>query len=82
MKEELRKKVIEDALVNGRVNMSSFHNELKKLIKETPIKTRIEVVNEMAFMSLITTLGFREKKMWTDDEEELLKTRHINPTIY
>ena len=44
----------------------------EKLVKEVPLKTRIKVANEMAFINLIVELGYREDKMWTDDENELL----------
>jgi hypothetical protein len=44
----------------------------KKLLKEIPLKTRLKVSNEMAFINLIVELGYREDKMWTDDENELL----------
>ena len=44
----------------------------KKILKETPLKTRLKVANKMAFINLIVELGYREDKMWTDDENELL----------
>ena len=44
----------------------------EKIVKEIPLKTRIKVANEMAFINLIVELGYREDKMWTDDENELL----------
>ena len=44
----------------------------KKMVKEIPLKTRIKVNTEMAFIDLITKLGYRENKMWTNDEDELL----------
>ena len=48
-------------------------SKIAKILKETPLKTRLEVSNQMAFISLLTELGFREDKYWTDDEDELLK---------
>ena len=45
---------------------------IDKLVKEIPLKTRIKISNEMAFINLIVELGYREDKMWTDDENELL----------
>lgn len=44
----------------------------EKIVKEIPLKTRIKVANEMAFINLIVELGYREDKMWSDDENELL----------
>lgn len=38
----------------------------------TPLDTRIRVSTQMAFINLITELGYREDKMWTKDEDELL----------
>lgn len=45
---------------------------LKKLMDEIPLETKIKVSNEMAFINLIVELGYREDKMWTDDEDKLL----------
>lgn len=43
-------------------------------LKENPIPldTRIRVSTQMAFINLITELGYRENKYWTPDEDELL----------
>ena len=46
---------------------------VNKVIKETPLKTRLRVSTEMAFINLLNKLGFREDKMWTDDEDEMLE---------
>ena len=45
---------------------------LEKIRKETPLKTRLKVSTEMAFINLISELGYRENKMWTEDEDETL----------
>lgn len=45
---------------------------LEKILKETPLKTRLKVSTELAFINLITELGYRDNKMWTDDENETL----------
>lgn len=45
---------------------------LEKIRKETPLKTRLKVSTEMAFINLISELGYRENKMWTEDENETL----------
>ena len=34
----------------------------EKIVKEIPLKTRIKVANEMAFINLIVELGYREDK--------------------
>ena len=47
-------------------------NTLNNLLKRIPLKTKIKVLNEMAFITLLSELGFRENKMWTPDEDELL----------
>ena len=52
--------------------MKKSKNLIREITKNIPLKTRIEVSNEMAFINLITELGYREDKMWTDDENELL----------
>lgn len=38
----------------------------------TPLDIRIKVSNQMAFINLITELGYREDKIWSPDEDELL----------
>ena len=48
-----------------------------KLVKEIPLKTRLKVTNEMAFINLIVELGYREDKMWTDDENEILSKLYL-----
>ena len=46
--------------------------KLNKILKTIPLKTRIKVANEMAFIDLIVKLGYREEKMWDESEDELL----------
>ena len=41
-------------------------------IKTIPLKTRLEVANQMAFIDLLTKLGYREDKSWGDDEQDIL----------
>jgi len=41
---------------------------ISKILKETPLEIRLKVTNEYAFINLITELGFREDKMWADEE--------------
>jgi hypothetical protein len=45
---------------------------IDKMLRETPLATRLRVSNEMTFISLLTELGYREEKAWGDDEQELL----------
>lgn len=45
---------------------------IERILKETPLQTRLKVCTEMAFINLLTELGYRENKMWTDDEDETL----------
>jgi len=45
-------------------------NQIEKMIKEIPLKIRLKVSNEMAFMDLITELGYREDKMWDESDEK------------
>jgi hypothetical protein len=44
----------------------------KEMTKSVPLKNRLKVCTEMSFINLIVELGYREDKMWTDDENELL----------
>lgn len=47
-------------------------DKLDHLCKRIPLKTRIQVNSQMAFINLLTELDYRESKMWTPDEDELL----------
>ena len=49
-----------------------METNIRKLLEDIPLKTRLKVLNEMAFIDLITELGYREEKMWSDEEDELL----------
>ena len=44
---------------------------IKKILKETPLKTRLYVLNSMSMSALLVELGYREDKPWGDDEEEI-----------
>jgi hypothetical protein len=45
---------------------------IKEILKQTPLETRLKVLNEMMFIDLITEMGFREDKMWTEEENDQL----------
>ncbi len=45
---------------------------ITKLLESIPLETRIKVSIECAFITLITELGYRESKMWTDEEQPIL----------
>jgi hypothetical protein len=49
-----------------------METNIRKLLEDIPLKTRLKVLNEMAFIDLISELGYREDKMWSDEEDELL----------
>lgn len=50
------------------MNLDNF----TKTLKEVPLDIRLNVINEFAFIDLITELGYREEKAWTDEENETL----------
>lgn len=50
------------------MNLDNF----TKLLKETPLDIRLDVINDMCFIDLITELGYREEKAWTEEENEVL----------
>lgn len=54
----------------------------EKILKETPLKTRLKVSTQMAFISLLSELGYRENKMWSEDEEETLNKLFNLPEDY
>jgi hypothetical protein len=45
---------------------------IKELASKVPLYVKLKVINEMAFISLLTELGYREDKSWGDDENERL----------
>lgn len=47
-------------------------NLIDDIVKTCSLETRLNVINEMAFMTLITDLGFRDRKMWTPEEADTL----------
>lgn len=46
--------------------------DLNERRKQIPIRTRIEVCNQMAFISLLSDLGYRKDEMWKEEEEPIL----------
>lgn len=50
------------------MNLDNF----TKLLKEVPLDIRLDVINDMYFIDLITELGYREEKAWTEEENEVL----------
>lgn len=56
--------------------------KIDKLLKETPLSTRLNVLNETTFITLITKLGYRDEKMWSEDENDKLNIiREIARTL-
>lgn len=57
--------------------MKSTNNTISelfnKLLKETSLESRLKVSNETAFINLLTELGFREDKYWSDEENHILE---------
>ena len=46
---------------------------LTDILADIPLRTRLIVSNQIAFINLITELGYREDKPWGDDENEMLQ---------
>ena len=46
---------------------------LDKILKSIPLKNRFEVSIQMTFIDLLTKLGYREDKSWTDEEDNKLR---------
>jgi hypothetical protein len=46
---------------------------VEDILKKTPLKTRIKVDIQTSFINLITELGYRESKHWTEDEDPILR---------
>lgn len=46
---------------------------INQLYNEMPLKTTLNVSIQLSMITLLTEIGFREEKMWTDEEEPILK---------
>jgi len=52
----------------------SYHSPIiDKILKSIPLKNRFEVSIQMTFIDLLTKLGYREDKSWTDEEDNKLR---------
>lgn len=50
-----------------------MENELiNKLLRETPLKIRLQVLNEMCFVDMLCELGYITEGSWTPDEQETM----------
>jgi len=47
-------------------------NIISQYYENIPLKTRIQVANEISFINIIHELGYREDKVWTKDDEDIL----------
>lgn len=47
-------------------------NIISKMAARTTLIARLNVLNQMKFIDLLTELGYRENKMWSPDEDEVL----------
>lgn len=45
---------------------------IEKLMNEIPLSTHLTVSIQLAMIDLLSSVGFRENEMWTDDEEDVL----------
>lgn len=48
-------------------------NILDRIMKRTKLSIKLKVLNEMAFIDLLSELGYRENKGWTSEEDEILQ---------
>lgn len=46
--------------------------KIEEILKNIPLEAKIKVSLEMAFINLISELGYREDKMWTEEEQPIL----------
>jgi hypothetical protein len=46
---------------------------INKILKRINLKTQLRISNQTAFIMLLSELGYREDKMWTDEENEILE---------
>lgn len=48
-----------------------MNDRIRELLVSIPLRTRLEVDTQLAFIDLLTELGYR-KGMWTEEEEYIL----------
>lgn len=53
--------------------MKNSKNSIKETLIDIPLETRFKILLEMFYINLITDLGFREEKMWNENNEEDMK---------
>lgn len=49
-----------------------------EILAKIPLKTRLKVLNEIGFINLIHDLGYRESKMWGEEEDPILEKLLLN----
>ena len=54
----------------GNIKKSNFN--IGDLTSKIPLDVRLRVSTQMGFINLITELGYREDKMWSDEEDDVL----------
>lgn len=62
-----------ESRISAKMNSAAeeYTSELiESISKSIDLKSRLQVRTEMAFIELITLLGYREDKMWTDSKED------------
>lgn len=47
---------------------------INQLYNEMPLKTALYVPIQLSMITLLSEIGFREEKLWTNEEESTLKT--------
>ena len=52
--------------------MKDKNKVVDRILMKTGLETKLKVSNQMAFISLTSDMGYREEKMWTDEDEEIL----------
>lgn len=50
-----------------------MNTNVDNLLKNISLENRLKVLNEMAFINLLTELGYREDKMWSESENDNLR---------
>lgn len=45
---------------------------IEEILKKISLETRLRVSTEMAMIDLLTEMGYRENRAWTEEEDEKL----------
>lgn len=59
--------------IKGMKEDKEVQKLIEKIMNGIPLSTHLTVSIQLAMIDLLSAVGFRENKIWTDEEEPILK---------